>query len=121
MPWIHTCYSLRVTCFFLVRRMPVRVAWLLYPVLIVFSIVATGNHFLDDRVGATTAVIALGAAWLIESWHPTLPTRRALRMHLAPISSDPCWTRPRSRNAARPWKAPTGSMAATPPAIFPPP
>ncbi|MGN6380210.1 MAG: phosphatase PAP2 family protein [Gaiellales bacterium] len=89
-PSIHTCYALitALTCFFLVKRTPVRFAWLLYPVLIVFSIVATGNHFwLDALLGATTALIALGAAWLIERLHPTLPNSARRRMRLAPVAS----------------------------------
>jgi PAP2 superfamily len=90
-PSIHTCYSLitAITCFFLVRRMPIRITWLFYPVLIVFSIVATGNHFWMDAVlGASTALIALGAAWLIESKHPTLPNSARVRMRLAPIAGN---------------------------------
>jgi PAP2 superfamily protein len=89
-PSIHTCYALitAITCFFLVKRLPLRITWLFYPGLIVFSIVATGNHFwLDAVLGASTAVIALGTAWLIESWHPTLPDSARRRMHLAPVTT----------------------------------
>jgi hypothetical protein len=89
-PSIHTCYAVitAVTCFFLVKRMPVRVIWLLYPVLIVFSIVATGNHFwLDAMLGATTAMIALGVAWVIEARFPSLPDSARQRLHLAPVGS----------------------------------
>jgi PAP2 superfamily len=89
-PSIHTCYALitAVTCFFLVKRLPIRLTWLLYPALIVFSIVATGNHFwLDAVLGASTAVIALATAWLIESRHPTLPDSARRRMHLAPATT----------------------------------
>lgn len=89
-PSIHTCYSIliAVSCFFLVRRMPLRIGWLFYPVLIVFSIVATGNHFwLDAVLGATTAAVSLGVAWLIESVHPTLPDSARRRLHLAPVGS----------------------------------
>jgi hypothetical protein len=57
-------------------------------VLIVFSIVATGNHFwLDAVLGATTAAVSLGVAWLIESVHPTLPDSARRRLHLAPVGS----------------------------------
>jgi PAP2 superfamily len=89
-PSIHTCYSVitAVTCFFLVKRTPIRITWLFYPALIVFSIVATANHFwLDAVLGALTAVAALGVAWLIERWHPTLPDSARRRMRLAPASS----------------------------------
>ena len=39
-PSVHTCFSLiiGVSCFFLVRRRALRYTWLLYPILIVFSI-----------------------------------------------------------------------------------
>ena len=49
---IHTCYSLIIglSCFFLVRRRPLGFTWLFYPCLIVFSIVATGNHFWLDAI-----------------------------------------------------------------------
>ena len=75
-PSVHTCFSLIIgtTCFFLVRRRALRVAWLFYPALIVFSIVATANHFwLDAILGAAVAFLALGIAWLIERRRPTLP------------------------------------------------
>jgi PAP2 superfamily len=50
----------------LVRWRVLRVAWLLYPALIVFVIVATANHFLIDAfLGAVTAgASAYGARWL---------------------------------------------------------
>ncbi len=84
-PSLHTCYALitGVTCFFLVRTRIVRASWLLYPALIVFSIVATANHFwFDAMAGALVAVLATGIAWWIERVRPTLPaaTRRRLRL-----------------------------------------
>jgi hypothetical protein len=87
-PSVHTCFSLIIgtSCFLLVRRTALRVLWLFYPVLIVFSIVATGNHFwLDAFLGALLALAALGIAWLVERYHPTLPagTRRRLRLQPA--------------------------------------
>jgi hypothetical protein len=91
-PSIHTCYSLitAITCFYLVTRKPVRFAFLFYPALIVFSIVATANHFwIDAILGALTATVALGAAWVIERFHPTLPDSARLRMHLRPVATSP--------------------------------
>ncbi len=45
------------------RRMPVRVAGALYPLLSLFVIVATGNHFyFDAAAGAAVAVVATVAA-----------------------------------------------------------
>jgi len=86
-PSIHTCYSLiiGVTCFFLVRHRALRYTWLLYPALIVFSIVATGNHFWTDAfLGGVLACVAIGSAWLIERFRPTLPQATRVRMRLEP-------------------------------------
>jgi hypothetical protein len=84
-PSVHTCYATltAITCVLLVRRRPLKVVFACYPVLIVFAIVATGNHFwFDAFTGASAALIALATAWLIERWHPTLPAsaRRRLRL-----------------------------------------
>src|SRR6476620_12639290 len=88
-PSVHTCFSLiiGVSCFFLVRTTAVRLTWLLSPCLIVFSIVATANHFwLDAILGAMLAGVALGVAWTIERFHPTLPDSARRRLHLDPAS-----------------------------------
>jgi hypothetical protein len=54
-------------------------------VLIVFSIVATGNHFwFDAFLGALLALTALGIAWLVERYHPTLPQGARRRLRLEP-------------------------------------
>ena len=88
-PSVHTCFALIIgaSCFFLVRRPAIRFIWLLYPCLIVFSIVATGNHFwLDAILGACLAGVALGVAWTIERFHPTLPASTRHRLRLDPAS-----------------------------------
>ncbi len=88
-PSIHTCYSLiiGVTCFFLVRHLALGFTWLFYPVLIVFSIVATGNHFWTDAfLGACLACVALTGAWLIERVRPTLPQSARIRLRLESAS-----------------------------------
>jgi len=84
-PSVHTCFSLIIglSCFFLVKWRPLGIAWLFYPALIIFSIVATGNHFwLDAILGAGVAVIAFLIARAIERVRPTLPesARRRLRI-----------------------------------------
>jgi len=84
-PSVHTCFSLiiGVSCFFLVRRKALRITWQLYPRLIVFSIVATANHFwLDAILGALLPATALGVAWLIERRRPTLRPSARRRWHL---------------------------------------
>ena len=85
MPSVHTCFSLIIglSCFFLVKWRPLGIAWLFYPALIIFSIVATGNHFwLDAILGAGVAVVAFLIARAVERVRPTLPAsaRRRLRI-----------------------------------------
>jgi hypothetical protein len=89
-PSVHTCYALLIaaSCFFLVRRRPLRAAWLFYPVLIVFSIVATANHFwLDAAFGAALAVASVAIAWGIERRRPTLPASARRRLRLDPAAA----------------------------------
>lgn len=60
-PSMHVCFALMVAVPLarLSRRRAVRALWWLYPLLVVFVIVATANHFLADAVlGAVTAGIA---------------------------------------------------------------
>jgi hypothetical protein len=86
-PSVHTCFSLIIgtSCFLLVRHTAIRILWLFYPVLIVFSIVATGNHFwFDAFLGALLALAALGIAWVVERFHPTLPSSTRQRLRLEP-------------------------------------
>ncbi len=67
-PSMHVAFALMIgwTLARLVRRRVLRVLWLLYPLLMVFVIVATANHFiLDALLGALTAAVsAYGAGWL---------------------------------------------------------
>jgi membrane-associated phospholipid phosphatase len=61
MPSLHTAYALifGVSGVVLARRWWVRGMWALYPGLVVFSIVATANHFVLDAVaGAAVALVA---------------------------------------------------------------
>jgi PAP2 superfamily len=60
-PSMHVAFALMVgwPLARLVRRRALRVMWLLYPFLMTFVIVATGNHFITDALlGALTAGIA---------------------------------------------------------------
>jgi hypothetical protein len=67
-PSMHVCFALMVggSLSQLVRPRPLKVLWALYPLLVTFVVVATGNHFLTDAfLGATTAgLAALGARQL---------------------------------------------------------
>jgi hypothetical protein len=63
-PSMHVCFAMMIgfPMARLVRRRAVRIAWRLYPLLITFVVVATGNHYLTDVfLGAITA----GASWLL--------------------------------------------------------
>ena len=58
---MHVCFAIMVgwPMSRLVRRRPVKMLWRLYPLLITFVVVATGNHYLTDVVlGACTAAIS---------------------------------------------------------------
>jgi PAP2 superfamily len=75
-PSMHICFSLivGVAVVQLSRRPLWRVAGALYPALVLFVIVATGNHFFfDAAAGGAVAVIALGVVELA----PRLRLRRA--------------------------------------------
>jgi hypothetical protein len=67
-PSMHVAFALMigVTLARVCRWRAVRVFWALYPLLVTFVIVATGNHFLADAFfGACTAgIAAYAAAWL---------------------------------------------------------
>jgi hypothetical protein len=67
-PSMHVCFALMigVPLARLVKNRFARAFWAVYPLLVVFVIVATANHFLADAfLGAATAgVSAYAAAWL---------------------------------------------------------
>jgi membrane-associated phospholipid phosphatase len=57
-PSMHVCFAILVgwPMSRLARRWPVKLLWALYPLLITFVVVATGNHYLTDVfLGALTA------------------------------------------------------------------
>jgi membrane-associated phospholipid phosphatase len=60
-PSMHVCFAVLVgwPMSRLTHHRAVRVAWLLYPVLITFVVVATGNHYFTDVfLGACTAALS---------------------------------------------------------------
>ena len=66
-PSLHFGYALLVgvTLAAVARRPVVRVLGALYPALMLFVIVATGNHFFFD---AAAGALAIGAGYLIATW-----------------------------------------------------
>lgn len=61
-PSIHVCFAILVgwPMAKLVRRPWLKVLWVLYPPLVTFAVVATGNHYLTDAVlGAMTAGVSM--------------------------------------------------------------
>ncbi len=67
-PSMHVAFALMIAWPFarLTRSKPVKVLWMLYPLLMSFVIVVTANHFIIDALlGALTAAAsAYGARWL---------------------------------------------------------
>jgi membrane-associated phospholipid phosphatase len=64
-PSMHVAFALMVgwPLARLVKPRPLKVIWSLYPLLVTFVVVATGNHFLTDAIlGAITAGLAALAA-----------------------------------------------------------
>src|SRR3989440_6734547 len=49
-PSMHVCFALMLGLPMarLARRRPVRIAWRLYPLVVTFVVIATGNHYLTD-------------------------------------------------------------------------
>jgi hypothetical protein len=64
MPSLHIGWALwtAMVGYRLVKRRPLRIAWLGYPLITLTVIVVTGNHYVLDAVAG--AVLALGAQWL---------------------------------------------------------
>jgi membrane-associated phospholipid phosphatase len=60
-PSMHVCFAIMLgwPAAKLSRRRPIKVAWALYPLLITFVVIVTGNHyFMDVFLGALTAGIS---------------------------------------------------------------
>ncbi len=88
MPSLHTAYAVIIGCAgVLVFSHPLlRAIWALYPLLVLFSIIATANHwFLDAAVGAFVALFALLFAFAVSRGRvPTLTHARATRLSTPP-------------------------------------
>ena len=67
-PSMHVAFSLMigVPLAILVRHRPVKAFWAVYPLLVTFVIIVTGNHFIADAIlGAVAAgIAAVGATWM---------------------------------------------------------
>jgi membrane-associated phospholipid phosphatase len=60
-PSMHVCFALMTAWPMtkLVKRRVAKIAWGVYPLLVVFAVVATGNHYFTDVfLGALTAGVA---------------------------------------------------------------
>jgi len=64
MPSMHTAFALIVgfSAVMLVRNRALKVIWAIYPALVIFSIVATANHFFLDAAGGAGAAIVAALA-----------------------------------------------------------
>jgi hypothetical protein len=85
-PSIHVCFAILVgwPMAKLVRRPWTKALWLLYPLLITFVVVVTGNHFLIDAfLGAVTAAVAILIAGRLPA---TIANRAAVRAGPQPPS-----------------------------------
>src|SRR4029079_10910826 len=86
MPSLHTAYALTVgvSAVMLVRNPVLRIAWAFYPALVVFSIVATANHFfLDAARGGSVQTLAAPALLA----HPRRSLRLAAAVVALPVAS----------------------------------
>lgn len=53
------------------RTRPARIAWSLYPLMVVFVVMATGNHYLLDAIaGILVALAGVGIAWALGRLRP---------------------------------------------------
>jgi membrane-associated phospholipid phosphatase len=72
-PSMHVAFALMlaVPMAALARRPIFKAAWAVYPALVAFAVVATGNHWWMDAVlGALTAVVSASAAWSLAQARP---------------------------------------------------
>jgi membrane-associated phospholipid phosphatase len=93
MPSLHTAYAVIIGCagVLVFSHVLLKVVWVLYPGLVVFSIIATANHwFLDATIGAFVALFALVFAFaLSRGTVPTLGARAGRRTPDTPTAYPP--------------------------------
>ena len=91
-PSMHVCFAVMISWPMarLVSWRAAKVAWLLYPLLVTFVVIATANHFfVDVFLGALTAVIAAALAHRLlararpETWAFRSPATRPARLGTA--------------------------------------
>jgi hypothetical protein len=73
-PSMHVCFSLLVgiTLARSCRHRAARIAWAMWPVMMTWVVVSTGNHWIADAfLGAGTAAISFGAATWLAHVRPT--------------------------------------------------
>jgi membrane-associated phospholipid phosphatase len=73
-PSMHVCFALMtgIPMSKFVKRRPAQIAWLCYPVFIIFVVISTGNHYITDvALGALTAGLSgLAAKQLLARARP---------------------------------------------------
>ncbi len=73
-PSMHMAFALMISipAVVLVKRMAFKVLWALYPLVVMFTIIVTANHFwLDAAAGALVAVAAAVAAYRLSKARPS--------------------------------------------------
>jgi membrane-associated phospholipid phosphatase len=79
MPSLHASYAivLGITGFLVTKNIVVRVLWTLYPLLVSYSVIATGNHYVLDVVAGGAALAAAPIVDRTAAWLATRQTGRA--------------------------------------------
>jgi membrane-associated phospholipid phosphatase len=79
MPSLHASYAivLGIAGFLLTRNVVARTFWALYPLLVTYSVIATGNHYVLDVVAGGAALVATPLVDRVADWIATRPIGRA--------------------------------------------
>ena len=79
MPSLHASYAivLGVTGVLFTRNIVVRTFWALYPLIVSYSVIATGNHYVLDVVAGGLALAATPLVDRAADWLSTRPVGRA--------------------------------------------